>query len=79
MLLLKQDMTRKRQVVKNDATELNASNNKSKKYEVEAIWDSAIYARKVNGLSIKALLSGFLKKLSKRKKYLRALFISLTP
>ena len=44
MSLLEQDTTRKGQVDKN-ATELDVSDNESKKYKVEAIYDSAVYAR----------------------------------
>ena len=41
---LEQDTIRKGRVDEN-ATELDAGNNDSGKYEVEAIWDSAVYAR----------------------------------
>ena len=44
MLLLEQDITRKEQVDK-DETKLDVGDNESGKYEVEAIWYSAIYAR----------------------------------
>ena len=43
MSLLKQDKTRKKQVDK-DVTELNAAKN-SGKYKVEAICNSAVYAK----------------------------------
>ena len=55
MSLLKQDTTGKRQVDKN-AIELDASNDKNGEYKVEAIWDSAVYAKKLE--------SGHLPKLS---------------
>ena len=42
--LLEQDIIKKRQVDKN-TTELNADDDNSKKYKVEVIWDSAIYAK----------------------------------
>ena len=45
MLLLEQDTTRKRQVSK-EVSELDAANKDSKEYEVEAIWNSAVYANK---------------------------------
>ena len=45
MSLLEQNTTRKGQVNEN-ATELDASNNKGGKYKVEAICNSAIYAKK---------------------------------
>ena len=44
MSLLEQDTTRKGQV--DDETELDASDN-SGEYKVEAIWDSAVYAREL--------------------------------
>ena len=44
--LLEQDTTRKRRVDKNNARKLDASGNKGNKYEVEAICNSAVYARK---------------------------------
>ena len=48
MLLLDQDTTRKKQV-DDDVTELDTSNNKGKEYKVEAIYDSAGYARESMG------------------------------
>ena len=48
MLLLKQDTTRKGQVSKK-VLESNAGNKNSKEYEVEAIWDSAIYTKEAKG------------------------------
>ena len=44
MLLLEQDTTRKGRVDK-DATKLDAGNNKSEEYKIEAICDSAVYIR----------------------------------
>ena len=46
MSLLEQDTTRKRRVDENatELAELDASEN-SDEYEIEAIWDSALYAR----------------------------------
>ena len=48
MSLLEQDTTKKRQVDENatELAELNANNNKSGKYKVEAICDSAVYIKK---------------------------------
>ena len=43
---LEQNITRKGQVSK-EVPEIDVSNNDSKEYEVEAIWDSAIYANKL--------------------------------
>ena len=43
--LLEQDTTRKGRVDENDATEFDAGNEDSGEYEVEAIRDSAVYAR----------------------------------
>ena len=45
MSLLEQDTTRKGRVSK-EVPELNASNEDSKEYKIEAIWDSAVYANK---------------------------------
>ena len=43
--LLEKDTSRKRRVDEN-VMELDANNNISGKYEVEAIWNSAVYVRK---------------------------------
>ena len=48
MSLLEQDTTRKGRVDK-DATELDANNDESGEYKVEAIRDSAVYARESAG------------------------------
>ena len=48
VLLLEQDITKKEQVDKN-VTELDAGDNKSGEYKVEAICDSAVYARESAG------------------------------
>ena len=48
MLLLEQDITRKERVDEK-ITELDFEAGDSKKYKVEAIWDSAVYARKLEG------------------------------
>ena len=45
MSLLKQDTTKKGRVDEN-AIELDVGNNNSGEYKVEAIWDSAVYAKK---------------------------------
>ena len=44
--LLEQDTTRKGQVSKK-IPELDAGDKNSEEYEVEAIWDSAVYANKL--------------------------------
>ena len=44
MSLLEQDTIRKRRVDDDNTVELDAGDD-SRKYEVEAIWDNAIYAR----------------------------------
>ena len=44
MLLLKQDTTRKERVDKK-VPKFDAGNKDSKKYKVETIWHSAVYAR----------------------------------
>ena len=43
--LLEQDATKKGRVDDENAAELDAGNNKSREYKVEAIWDSKVYAR----------------------------------
>ena len=44
--VLEQDTTRKEQVSK-EVPKLDAGNKNSKEYKVEAIWDSAVYANKL--------------------------------
>ena len=44
VLLLEQDTTRKRQVYEENVEELDAGDN-SREYKMEAIWESAVYAR----------------------------------
>ena len=46
VLLLEQDITRKGRVNK-EVPELDAGDEDSKEYEVEAIWNSAVYANKL--------------------------------
>lgn len=46
MSLLEQDITKKGQANKN-VTRLEFEAGNSKKYEVEAIWDSTVYAKKL--------------------------------
>ena len=48
MLLLEQDATKKEQIDKK-VTKLEFKAGNSKKYKVEAIWDSAVYANKTKG------------------------------
>lgn len=60
--LLEQDTTRKRRVEETQV-ELNVGN--SKEYKVEAIWNNAVYAKKVGVQSFtRALLLGIIKGLS---------------
>ena len=50
MLLLEQDITRKKQVDKKvRQIEFDVGNNGSGEYKVEVIWNSAIYARELEG------------------------------
>ena len=49
MLLLEQGITRKERVDKNNAAELDAGDNDSGKYKVEAIHSNAVYARESAG------------------------------
>ena len=46
VLLLEQNTTKKGRVSK-EVPELNAGDNNSKKYKVEAIWDRTVYANKL--------------------------------
>ena len=46
MLLLEQDTIRKGRLSKK-VPEINDGNEDSKEYEVEAIWDNAVYANKL--------------------------------
>ena len=45
MLLLEQNIIKKRQIDKN-ATELDVGNNKNGKYKIEAICDCTVFAKK---------------------------------
>ena len=45
--LLEQNTTKKERVDENNATKLNAGRNKGGEYKVEAIYDSAVYAREL--------------------------------
>lgn len=47
MSLLKQDIVRKKNIDKNNATELDASQNEIRKYKVGPIWDSTVYIKKL--------------------------------
>ena len=49
---------------------LDISNIDSGEYEIETICNSVVY-KKMNKKSIKAILSGFFKRLLKKRKYLR--------
>ena len=64
--LLKQETTRKERVDKR-VTELELEADNRKKYKVEAIWDSAVYASKLEscqlpGLYYLVVKKGYLKK-----------------
>ena len=47
MSLLEEEITRKERVKK--VPELNTNNESSKEYKIEAIWDSMVYARELEG------------------------------
>lgn len=48
---------------------------KSKKYKIKIIWNNMVYKKKVKiRLFTKSLLFNFMKRLSRRKKYLEANF-----
>lgn len=40
-------MTKKRQINENNATKLNAADNKNREYEIETIQDSAIHIKEL--------------------------------
>ena len=44
MSLLEQDTTSKKQVDENNVAKLDANNNEGSKYQIKAIWDSAVYS-----------------------------------
>ena len=48
MSLLEQDITKKERMDKK-VTKLELEAGNSKEYKIEAIWDSAVYAKKVKG------------------------------
>ena len=59
--------------------ELETNNNKNKKYKIKAIYNSVVSTKKIRiRLSTRTLLFSFLKKLSRRRKYLRACIVYLT-
>lgn len=64
-------MNKKKRLDEN-TTELDAG-NKSRKYRVEAICKRNL-CKRVNRLSSRAILFSFLKRLSRKRKYLRPLF-----
>ena len=70
MSVLEQNTTKKGQVSKK-VLELDAGNEDSKEYEVEAIQDSAVYVNKSE--------SGHLPGLSQEKKYLETIVSSSAP
>ena len=49
MSLLKQDITRKERVDENDATKLDAGDNESGEYKMEAIYNSAVHVKESVG------------------------------
>ena len=74
--MLKQDTTKKKQVDKKvKQMEFDASDDESGEYEVEAIWDSAVYERESkSGYLPGSLLSGLIEKISRGRKYLETSF-----
>lgn len=49
MLLVKQDITRERQINKKVRQIKFNSGNNNKKFKIEIIWDNAVYAKKLTG------------------------------
>ena len=49
MLLLKKNIIKKKQIDKNDIIKLDIDNNNSRKYKVKAIYNSAVYIKKLAG------------------------------
>ena len=47
MSLLEQNITKKEQVNKNNATKLDIGDSKSSKYRIETIWNSAVYTKEL--------------------------------
>lgn len=60
--------------------DFHASDNDNKEFKVKALCNGIVYIRKSKpGSSTKALLSGALKRLRKRRKYLRVSSSCLAP
>ena len=60
-----------------NATQLEFKVNNNKKYKIESIWDSAVYAKKLEaGHLPKLYYLVFLERLSRRRKYLETFFDS---
>ena len=72
MLLLEQDITRKEQI---KGTQLEFEVGNSKEYKLETIKQRSLY-KKIRKSVNKTLLSGFVEKLTWRKKYLGTIVIS---
>ena len=81
MLLLEQSITRKRRINENvtELAELDTGDNESGKYKMEIDCDSTVYTKESTSHLPGLYHLVFLKKLSKRKEYLEALFSGSTP
>ena len=80
MSFLEQNITRKKRMNElflEPEPKFDIANNK--KYKVEAIKDSVIYAKKSRTAFIKPILFGFLEKLFRGKKHLGTIFYSHAP
>ena len=74
MLLLEQDITKKRRVNKNNVTKWNVGSNEGNKYKLKAICDSAVYARELKsghlpGLYYLVFWKDYLKEENNREPY----------
>ena len=78
--MLKQDTTRTGRVDEEvRQMKFDVSDDENGEYEVEAIWNSALCEKVRIKLSIKPLLFGLMRRISKGRKYLGASFSSLAP
>ena len=78
--LLEQNTTRKgriNELFSEPETEFDAGDNKE--YKVEAIKDSAVYAKKAEGYFTRPILFGFLERLPRGRKHLGAMLCSHAP
>ena len=73
MSLLKQVITRTRQIDEKNRTKLNTGNYKSRKYKVEVIYNSAVYAKKSKSSYLLELYYYILANIMQKKKISKSL------